>query len=115
VLGPLLFSLHTHDISKILKHRCKYHIHANDIQLYIECSPSELEEAIQIMICILGDLVTWTESHGLKLNPTKSQAMLIATQNTRAQSLTPFTLNGTQLEFTDTVKNLGVFFDKHLD
>jgi len=118
VLAPLLFSLYTHDISKILKNRCKYHIYADDIQLYIECSPSELDEAIQIMNFILGDIVTWTESHGLKLNPTKTQAMLIATQNTRArinlQSLTPLTLNGTQLEFTDTVKNLGVFFDKHL-
>jgi Reverse transcriptase (RNA-dependent DNA polymerase) len=71
VLGPLLFSLNTHDISKILKHRCKYHIYADDIQLYIECSPSELDEAIQIMNFILGDIVTWTESHGLKLNPTK--------------------------------------------
>jgi hypothetical protein len=66
----------------------------------------------------LGDIVTWTESHGLKLNPTKTQAMLIATQNTRArinlQSLTPLALNGTIIEYTDTVKNLGVNFDKHL-
>jgi Reverse transcriptase (RNA-dependent DNA polymerase)/Endonuclease-reverse transcriptase len=118
VLGPLLFSLYTHDISKILKNRCKYHIYADDIQLYIECSISELDEAIQIMNFILGDIVTWTESHGLKLNPTKTQAMLIATQNTRArinlQSLTPLTLNGTIIEYTDTVKNLGVHFDKHL-
>jgi hypothetical protein len=67
---------------------------------------------------ILADVVTWTESHGLKLNPTKTQAMFIATQNTRArinlQTLTPLTLNETQLEFTDTATNLGVFFDKHL-
>jgi Reverse transcriptase (RNA-dependent DNA polymerase) len=118
VLGPLLFSLYTHDISKILRHRCKYHIYADDIQLYIECSPSELDQAIQIMNFILGDIVTWTESHGLKLNPTKTQAMLIATQNTRARinlpTLTPLTLNGTQINYTDTVKNLGIFFDKHL-
>jgi hypothetical protein len=44
--------------------------------------------------------------------------MLIATQNTRArinlQTLTPLTLIGTTIEYTDTVKNLGVFFDKHL-
>jgi hypothetical protein len=44
--------------------------------------------------------------------------MLIATQNTRArinlQTLTPLTLNGTTIEYTDTVKNLGIFFDKHL-
>jgi hypothetical protein len=44
--------------------------------------------------------------------------MLAATQNTRARidlsTLTPLTLNGIQIDFTDTVKNLGVFFDKHL-
>jgi Reverse transcriptase (RNA-dependent DNA polymerase) len=96
-LGPLFFSLYTHEISKIPKHRCKYHIYADDIQLYIECSPSALDEAIQIMNFILGDIVTWTESHGLKLNPTKSQVMLIATQ------LTQLTFNGT-LEFAELLK-----------
>jgi hypothetical protein len=44
--------------------------------------------------------------------------MLVATQNTRAlinlQTLTLLTLNGTTIEYTDTVKNLGVFFNKHL-
>lgn len=64
VLGPLLFSLYTHDIGKILKHWCKYYIYADDKQLYIECSPSELDD----MIFILEDIVSWTESHGLKLS-----------------------------------------------
>jgi hypothetical protein len=54
-----------------------------------------------------GHIVTWTESHGFKLNPTKTRAMmLIATQNTRARinlpTLTPLTLNGTQINYTDT-------------
>jgi hypothetical protein len=62
---------------------------------------------------ILGDMVTWTESHGLKLNPTKTQAMLIATQNTHARinlsALTPLVLDGTQINYKDTVKKFGHF------
>jgi Reverse transcriptase (RNA-dependent DNA polymerase) len=119
VLGPLLFSLYTHDLGKILRNRCKYHIYADDTQLYINCKLSELDEAIQIMNFILEDVAKWSESHGLKLNSSKTQAMLIATQNTHKQinhqNLTKLTLNGTDITYVDTVKNLGVTFDKHLN
>jgi Reverse transcriptase (RNA-dependent DNA polymerase)/Endonuclease-reverse transcriptase len=119
VLGPLLFSLYTHDLGKILRNRCKYHIYADDTQLYINCKLSELDEAIQIMNFILADVAKWSESHGLKLNSSKTQAMLIATQNTHKQinhqNLTKLTLNGTDITYVDTVKNLGVTFDKHLN
>jgi hypothetical protein len=69
---------------------------------------------------ILADVVTWTdnESHGLKLNPTKTQTVIFATQNTHARidspTLTPLAHNEIQLEFTDIVQNLGVFFGKNL-
>jgi hypothetical protein len=115
VLAPLLFSLYTHDVCKILKNRCKYHIYADDIQLYIECDPAELNEAIKIMNFILEDIATWSEQHGLKLNPTKTQALLISAPETRrhinTQNLTPLSLLGTQIQFSDSVKNLGVHFD----
>jgi hypothetical protein len=119
VLGPLLFSLYTHDLGKILRNRCKYHIYADDTQLYINCKLSELNEAIQIMNFILEDVAKWSESHGLKLNSSKTQAMLIATPNTHKlidhQNLTKLTLNGTDITYFDTVKNLGITFDKHLN
>jgi hypothetical protein len=34
VLGPLLFCLFMNAISEVMRH-CKYHIYANDVQLYI--------------------------------------------------------------------------------
>jgi len=44
-------------LKNLLKiNRCKYNINADDIQLYIECSPSELDEAIQIMNIFWGTL-----------------------------------------------------------
>jgi Reverse transcriptase (RNA-dependent DNA polymerase)/Endonuclease-reverse transcriptase len=118
VLGPLLFSLYTHDIGKILKYRCKYHIYADDTQLYINCKLSELNEAIQIMNFILEDVASWSASHGLKLNASKTQAMLIASQNTQKMinhdNLSKLRLHGTDITYFDTVKNLGITFDKNL-
>jgi exonuclease III len=118
VLGPLLFSLYIHDINVILRNRCKYHIYADDIQLFIECDLSELHEAIKILNFILEDIANWSERHGLKLNPSKTQAMLIASAKIHKQikklTLPTLTLSGTQITFSDTVKNLGVFFDTTL-
>jgi hypothetical protein len=115
VLGPLLFSLYTHDICKMLNQRCKYHIYADDIQLYIECAPAELNEAIQTLNTILADIAIWSEEHGLKLNPTKTHSMLISSPEVRkhinTHALTPLTLLGTQIKFSDNFKNLGVYFD----
>jgi hypothetical protein len=103
---------------RIFKNRCKYHVYADDVQLYISCKPSELSDAIGIMNFILDDVFTWSQKHGLKLNPTKTQAMIIATHNLHSKldfsTLPNLTLNNIQIEYTDVVKNLGVYFDKNL-
>ncbi|CAB3377804.1 Hypothetical predicted protein [Cloeon dipterum] len=49
----------------------------DDIQLYINCKPEELECAIAVMNNILCDVVAWSETHGLKLNPRKTQRAFI--------------------------------------
>jgi retron-type reverse transcriptase len=117
VLAPFLYSLFTHDMCRIFQNRCKYHVYADDVQLYISCKPSELSDAIGIMNCILDDVFKWSQKHGLKLNPTKTQAMVIATHIIHKKidfsNLPHLILNSTQIEFTDNVKNLGVIFDKY--
>jgi hypothetical protein len=44
VLGPLLFSLFIQDIAAVIGDRCKYHLYADDLQLYINfsCKPEEI-------------------------------------------------------------------------
>jgi hypothetical protein len=115
ILGPLLYTLYTFDIGRILKHRCKYHIYADDVQLYIECDVSELNTAINIMNLILEDVFKWSDKHGLKLNPTKTQAMLIATPHTHTRidfnTLARLVMNNTPISFSDTVQNIGMTHD----
>ena len=46
VLGPLLFTVYVNDISKTLKH-CKYHMYADDLQIYLHAHPTTLNDAIR--------------------------------------------------------------------
>jgi hypothetical protein len=62
ILGPLLYKLCTFDIGRIFKNRFKYHMYANDVQLYTEqCDVSELNEAIGIMNIVLEDVYKWSD------------------------------------------------------
>jgi hypothetical protein len=60
---------------RIFKNRCKYHTSAGDV--------SELNAAIKIMNIFSEDFYKW--SRGLKLNPTKTQALIIASPNTHSR------------------------------
>jgi retron-type reverse transcriptase len=115
-LSSLLYSLFSFDISKILRHRCKYHIYADDTQMYITCKEEELALAINIMNFVLEDVFNWSESHGLKLNPSKTQAMILTPNKIHisTENLPTLTLNNKKIEYFEYVKNLGVMFDKNL-
>jgi hypothetical protein len=84
VLGPLLFSLFIHDIAGMIGDRCRYHLYADDLQLYINfsCKPEDIAKCVRLINDILADIVKWSEKQGLKLNPNKSQAMIIGSERT---------------------------------
>ena len=46
VLGPLLFAVLVSDISKVIEHS-KYHMYADDTQLYYHCKISEINKPIE--------------------------------------------------------------------
>ena len=79
VLSPLLFSIYLSDLSEQLKH-CSYHLYADDMQLYIQTKPNDIQETIEKLNEDLTNIQHGTEKHSLKVNPLKSQAIIIGSE-----------------------------------
>ena len=108
VLGPILFSHYTNPISSIIQSHSSinYHFYADDTQLYISLSPANFSHSVQ-------KLKNFMFTNKLKLNPDKTEFILIGSKNNRKQLLPHFPINilGNQVSPAQSVKNLGVVFD----
>ena len=63
----------------------------------------------------LTSLASWFDAHGLKLNTSKTEILLLGTrQNTRDLSPVSVRVGGGTIRESPCVKNLGVMFDRHL-
>ena len=73
VLGPLLFSLYTTPLSKIIRlhPHIKFHFYADDTQLYIHLSHKNASSALAKLNACLRDVQEWMSLSKLKLNPEK--------------------------------------------
>ena len=118
VLSPLLFSIYLCDLSEQLKH-CRYHLYADDMQLYIHTKPNDIQETIEKLNEDLTNIQQWTEIHSLKVNPLKSQAIIIGSEKAhtklKAINTPPIKFQDTEIVWKESVKNLGIIFDKNLN
>jgi len=113
VVGPLLFSTYTSPISTIAQSHLVtiswQQQNADDTQLYISFSPSELSGQINALQSCLASLDSWFCEIGLALNPTRSDAIMFGTHQ-RLKSLTnleSFNVAGAEISLADHVKILG--------
>lgn len=107
ILGPLLFSLFINDIGRSLK-SASFHMFADDFQFFVQCLPSDLHHAINLINNELASIYSWCELNLLKINPRKSQAIILYKSCIPTNKLPPILLNNTVIPFSCTVKNLGV-------
>ena len=83
VLGPLLFSLYTSPLSTLIgKHKgVKFHFYADDSQLYVHLSHMNASAAFDKLNRCLHNVKEWMSASKLKLNPDKTEFILLAPRN----------------------------------
>ena len=118
VLGLLLFSMYTNPLSSIIQsHRgIKHHFYADDTQLYITLSPTNFSQSMTALTDCLNDIQNFMAANKLKLNPDKTEFILIGSKYSRKQLhlLFPHDILGNKVSPASNVKNLGVVFDPNL-
>lgn len=117
VLGPLLFSLYINDIGDALSYS-NHMIFADDIQIYLSCSPADLRQDLKLITHDATALSNYASTNGLHLNPAKSKVIIFGsafyTNNIDFDLIPPVVISGVFLPFVDEVRNLGVIFDSNL-
>ena len=111
VLGPLLFTIYTAGLGAIIRqHLVGYHFYADDSQIYVSTGPEKLEEAISALEACLRDVRTWLCGHGLKLNESKTELLVISSKHNAQQGQT-VTIGESSIAQTHKARNLGVMMD----
>ena len=92
------------------------HQYADDTQLYIALSKSDMSMSVDKLQNCLSTVHLWFSQNGLVINPEKSEAVLLSTSQQRSSvsPLTSVNVAGCVVPLTDTVKILGVTIDHHL-
>ena len=119
VLGPVMFNMYTTSIADIcMKNHVLFHRFADDTQLYVSYNPmmsDELENAKQLIIQCIAEIRAWMLLHQLKLNNEKTEFIVLQSpHNLRVYGSPSLELPGLTLTSTDAVRNLGCYFDRHM-
>ena len=114
VLGPVLFILYTTPLSNVIReHSVLHEMFADDTQLLHSSTLDDYPRLICSLQSCTTDVSTWMSSNKLKLNGEKTEAIRFShgCPDSLPSSLT---LASSDIEFSDTVRDLGVFLDSDL-
>ena len=112
LLGPLLFTLCTTPLSSVISNNC-HHLYVDDTQIYLSLSKTVPEMSLSLVQQCLQDVSDWMIASKLKLNPDKTEFILIGTKSQdKVKKYFPTKLLDQDVTPTDSARNLGVEFDK---
>ena len=119
-LGPLLFILYTSKLFKIIEsHLPNAHCFADDTQLYLSFKPGTMLDeanAVRAMEACIAEVHQWMLSQKLKLNPEKTEFMVIGTrQQLEKVNIDCLQVGDRRIMPSSVAKNLGSWFDSKLN
>lgn len=110
-LSALLFSLYINSLPREL--RCSYQLYADDLQIYLSGSITNVDQLIATINEDLESIQRWARQNSLFPNPKKTQAIVFCKEG----SVTPtseITFCGEHIPLTDYVVNLGLRMDRNM-
>ena len=113
-MGPLLFTLYTTPLSSmIFEHAIPHHLYADDNQLYVSFASGDPAATLNGLQPCLASVQSWMSTNKLKLNPDKTEFLLVGNERQRSKSMFPIELLGVKTNPAKSARNLGVIFDKN--
>ena len=116
VLGPLLFTLHATPLSTMIAgHAIPHHLYADDSQLYVSFASGDSAVALKHLQSCLASVHSWMSTNKVKLNPNKTEFLLIGNKRQQSKYLSVFPIERFSVK-TNPAKsawNLEVIFDKN--
>ena len=114
MLGPLLFSMFTSPLSSLIGNFPVSHkLYADDTQIYFSFSSSSFDKGLKGLQQCLDAVQGWMSANKLKLNPDKTEFLLLGNVQQRKKFVSkfPVKLMGEDMVPASSARNLGVVFD----
>ena len=115
ILGPILFNIYVNDLQNFLS---QYFIvqYADDTQIIIDGCIDNLEDITRRAEEVLNRAKMYFQLNGLLLNESKTQCIFLGSRQYISEigDDIHINFNGTVIKPMETVKNLGVHFDRYM-
>ena len=119
VLGLILYLLYTAPLADVIKeHNMSYHFYADDTQIYMSFHPSSymvtLDEIRSKIEACVSDISEWMTDNKLQLNNDKTELLILHAYHRPSPSLDSVYADTELIKASESVRNIGVWFDKTL-